>query len=129
MTGRLWHLALAREWAAAVDGSGARMSTLGRTLDEEGFTHCAHAHQVAGVAARFYADVSEPLVLLEIDPIALTSDVVEEVPPGGVDAFPHVYGPIDVGAVVTVHPLPRHGDGHLGLPAAVSGWGSSDPST
>ncbi len=129
MTARLWHLALAREWAAAVAGGGYRTSTLGRTMDEEGFTHCAHLHQVEGVARRFYAEVADPLVLLEIDPTRLASEVVEEVPPGAPEAFPHVYGPIDVAAVVAVHPLTRHGDGHLVLPAALSGSGSSAPST
>ena len=129
MTDRLWHLALAQEWAGAHLGDGYRTSTLGRTLAEEGYTHCAHGHQVAGVAARFYADVTESLVLLEIDPTELTSDVVEEVPPGGPEPFPHVYGPIDVAAVVAVHPLDRHGDGSFVLPAVLSGSGSSAPST
>lgn len=129
MTNRLWHLALEREWACAHLGDGYRTSTLGRTLAEEGYTHCAHAHQVAGVAARFYADVTEPLVLLEIDPTALTSDVVEEAPPDAPEPFPHVYGPIDLGAVVVAHPLVRQDDGRLVLPTALSGSGSSAPST
>lgn len=128
--GRLFHLALGREWDTALTGVGYRTSTLGRTVDEEGFTHCSHAHQVAGVAHRFYAGVTEPLVLLEIDPSLLTSQVVEEVPPGATEAFPHVYGPIDVTAVVAAHEVVRDVDGELVLPAAVTpGWGATDPST
>jgi uncharacterized protein (DUF952 family) len=72
---------------------------------------------VAGVAARFYAEVTEPLVLLEIDPGLLTSMVVEEAPPGGDEAFPHVYGPIDLTAVVTAHPVGRDDRGGLVLSA------------
>ena len=129
MTARLWHLALAREWSAAAAGGGYATSTLGRTLDEEGFTHCAHLHQVEGVARRFYAGVADPLVLLEIDPTRLASEVVEEVPPGAPEAFPHVYGPIDVAAVVAVHPLERGADGTLALPAGLSGSRWSGPSS
>jgi uncharacterized protein (DUF952 family) len=97
--------------------TSSRTSTLGRTVEEEGFTHCSYASQVAGVAARFYAEVTEPLVLLEIDPGLLTSEVVEEAPPGADEAFPHVYGPIDLPAVVAAHPVGRDDRGGLVLPA------------
>lgn len=128
--GRLFHLALGRDWDAALAGAGYRASTLGRSVDEEGFTHCAHAHQVAGVARRFYADITEALVLLEIDPSLLTSQVVEEVPSGATEAFPHVYGPIDVTAVVAAHEVVRGTDGELVLPAVVTGGSrGSGPST
>ena len=128
--GRLFHLALGRDWDAALAGAGYRTSTLGRTVDEEGFTHCSHARQVAGVAHRFYGGVSEALVLLEIDPALLTSQVVEEVPPGATEAFPHVYGPIDVTAVVAAHGVVRDPHGELVLPAVVTGGsGATGPST
>lgn len=128
--GRLFHLALGREWAAALAGTGYRTSTRGRTVDEEGFTHCCHATQVQGVGARYYADVDEPLLLLEIDPTLLTSPVVEEVPPGGDEPFPHVYGPIDVTAVVAAHDVGRADDGALVLPAVLNpDSGSTVPST
>lgn len=117
---RLFHLALAREWAAALSGAGYRTSTRGRTVEEEGFTHCCHSDQVAGVGARYYGDVEEPLLLLEIDPGLLSSTVVEEVPPGGERAFPHVYGALDVTAVVAAHEVGRTDDGTLVLPAVVS---------
>lgn len=128
--GRLFHLALGREWDAARAGAGYCTSTLGRTVEEEGFTHCSHVSQVAGVARRFYAGVGEALVLLEIDPSLLTSEVVEEVPPGGTEAFPHVYGPIDVTAVVATHAVARGASGELVLPAVVTDASPrSDPST
>lgn len=133
MTGhdRLYHVALAGEWAAAVDGTAPyRTSTAGRTLDEEGFTHCSAAGQVAGVLERFYAAVAEPLVLLEVDPSRLTSSVVDEPVADGSETFPHVYGPLDVAAVVAVHPVPRDGTGRPAVPAALSGGSAgSGPST
>ena len=126
---RLWHLALAGEWDGARRGAGYRTSTLGRSLEDEGFTHCAHAEQVDGVARRFYADVAEPLVLLEIDPSQLTSPVVEEAPPGGDEAFPHVYGPLDSTAVVAVHEVARDRDGRPLLPVSVPGSAATGPSS
>lgn len=132
-SGRLWHLAVASEWDEARAGRGYRTSTLGRTVDEVGYTHCSHAGQVEGVARRFYAEAGVPLVLLEIDPSLLRSPVVEEVPAGGAEAFPHVYGPIDLDAVVAVHELDRQGDGSFAFPSAltgrVTGSGGTGPSS
>ncbi|MDQ3385819.1 MAG: DUF952 domain-containing protein [Actinomycetota bacterium] len=126
---RLWHLALAGEWDEANGGAGYRTSTLARTLEDEGFTHCAYAGQVDGVARRFYADVPEPLVLLEIDPSLLTSPVVEEAPDGTGEAFPHVYGPLDLRAVVAAHELARGADGRLLLPVIFPGSAATGPSS
>jgi len=93
------HVALATDWAAAQRQGDYRVSTRGRTLEQEGFVHCSHGHQWERVRAAYYADVTEPMVLLTVETDLLTSPVVEE---GG---FPHVFGPIDVVAVVDVRSL------------------------
>jgi len=107
------HLALAADWAAAQEAGEYRVSTRGASLEEVGFIHASHAHQVAGVAERYYADVTEDLVLLVIDPDRLGVPVVEEVPEGGTEAFPHVRGPITTGAVVDVLPVERSPEGRF----------------
>jgi uncharacterized protein (DUF952 family) len=104
-TEHLFHLALRRDWEAAQGAGEYRVSTLGRTLAEEGFLHASYAHQWPGVRDAYYADVTEPLVLLEVDPARLDVPVVEEVPAGGDEAFPHVYGPLPVAAVIAVREL------------------------
>ena len=104
-TEHLFHLALRRDWEAAQDDGEYRVSTRGRTLAEEGFLHASFGHQWQGVRDAYYADVTEPLVLLEVDPARLDVPVVEEVPAGGDEAFPHVYGPLPVAAVVAVREL------------------------
>ena len=104
MAEHIFHLALRRDWEEARSLGEYRVSTLGRALAEEGFVHTSFAHQVDGVRAAFYADVAEPVVLLEIDPAMLGSPVVVEVPDEGAEAFPHVYGPIPVSCVVAVRP-------------------------
>ena len=106
-TERLFHLALRRDWEEARQSEAGmyRVSTRGRTLAEEGFLHASFEHQWQGVRDAYYADVTEPLVLLEVDPALLDVPVVEEVPAGGDEAFPHVYGPLPVAAVVAVREL------------------------
>ena len=107
-TEHLFHVALAADWEAARQAGDYRVSSLGRTLVEEGFLHASYAHQWPGVLAAYYADVAEPLVLLEIDPDRLAVPVVVEAPAGsqpGAEEFPHVYGPLPVDAVVAVTPL------------------------
>jgi glutathione S-transferase len=100
---RIFHLATLADWRAAQATGAYTTSTLGVTLEEEGFIHCSRADQWERVRAAFYADVTEPLVLLEIDTDLLGVPVVEEPPaPGVEETFPHVYGAVAPAAVVAV---------------------------
>ena len=101
----IFHIAKVRDWDAAQVTGDYRISTLGRTLDEEGFIHASRRDQVEGVRRSFYADVSEPLVLLEIDPARLDAELRLEVPVGASEAFPHIYGPLQPAAVVAAQVL------------------------
>lgn len=113
----IFHLALASEWAAAQRSGAYTTSTLGRSLAEEGFIHASRADQWTDVRERFYAEVTEPLVLLHIDTDLLDVPVVEEPPaPGVTETFPHIYGRLPVSAVVKAIPL----DGTTPPPAALS---------
>jgi uncharacterized protein (DUF952 family) len=105
------HLALAADWDAARQTGEYRVSTIGRSLDDVGFIHaCADHEQLRGVVERFYRDVTDPLVLLGIDPTGL--DVrMEEVPGDPPEAFPHIYGPLPVSAVTSVLPFTPPGPG------------------
>jgi uncharacterized protein (DUF952 family) len=100
VTDLMFHLALASDWEEAQAPGVYAVSTLGRTLDEEGFIHASRADQWAGVRERFYTEVSEPLVLLTIDRSRLLAEVRDEVVPGLDETFPHIYGPVNVDAVV-----------------------------
>ncbi len=106
----LYHVALASDWEAALAGGRYEVSTRGRSLAEEGFIHCSFAEQVEGTADRYYRDVDD-VVLLRIDPGRLSCAVVVEDLVGSGEALPHVYGPIDLDAVVEVRSWPRSGDG------------------
>jgi uncharacterized protein (DUF952 family) len=102
---RIYHVALLSEWEAAQRTGSYTTSTRGVSLEQEGFVHASREDQWQGVRDRFYADVEEPLVLLVVDTELLGSPVVEEVPEGASETFPHVYGPLEASAVVEVRPL------------------------
>ncbi|MFB9717342.1 DUF952 domain-containing protein [Planobispora longispora] len=113
------HLALTADWEAARAAGEYRVSTRGRTLEEEGFIHtCADRAQLDGVVRRYYRGVADPLTLLTVDPAGL--DVRFEAPAApsasaasggapdgqaGRETFPHVYGPIPVSAVISAVPF------------------------
>ena len=102
---RLFHIATSADWEAARGSGRYTTSTYGVTLAEEGFIHASRADQWQGVRERFYAEVTEPLVLLVIDPDLLDVPVVDESPAGTDETFPHLYGALDPAAVVQVLPL------------------------
>jgi uncharacterized protein (DUF952 family) len=104
---RIFHIATAADWTAAARAGEYRVSTLGRSLADEGFIHAAYREQVADVYDKFYAGVHEPLVLLHIEPARLTSPLRDE--RVGDRVFPHVHGPINRQAVVEVQPLDASG--------------------
>ncbi|MEU0129429.1 DUF952 domain-containing protein [Streptomyces sp. NPDC006289] len=115
MTEQLLHLTEEALWEAARRSGTYEMSTRGRTLREEGFIHCSLPRQLPAVADALYGPDPEGLVVLVIDGDRLGAPVrYESVSPGG-EEFPHIYGPIPVGAVLEVrpwaeHPVPEEGE-------------------
>jgi glutathione S-transferase len=106
----IYHVASAGDWREALEAGEYRVSTRGRTLEEEGFIHCSRASQVAWVANRFYRGAAG-LVLLAIDPARLRSELRYEAVPGCDEPFPHLHGPLNTDAVVRVTPFERGRDG------------------
>lgn len=70
---------------------------LGDTLESQGFIHCSKPGQVLQVANAFYGDQSE-LLLIWIDPHKLDSEFRWEAADS--DVFPHIYGPLNLSAVL-----------------------------
>jgi uncharacterized protein (DUF952 family) len=77
---------------------------------EVGFIHSSRAHQVATVANTFYRG-DHDLVLLTIDEDLVAAEIRYEEVPGAADPFPHIYGPLDVTAVVRAVPFAPGPDG------------------
>jgi uncharacterized protein (DUF952 family) len=88
-------------------------------LETEGFVHCSTVEQVEATANRIFRG-SGDLLLLVIDATRLTAPLKWE-RATDVDAeFPHVYGPLDVDAVVDTVALPEGAGGYVLPPAARS---------
>jgi uncharacterized protein (DUF952 family) len=107
----IYHIATAADWHRAQRDGEYTTSTIGRTLAEEGFIHASSATQVPDVANRFYRGVTEDLVVLVIDPARLRSPVRYDPVPGDAEPFPHIYGPLNVDAVLAARPFPPGPDG------------------
>lgn len=89
----IYHIISPQDWEAVRTSEFFSVPS----LSEEGFIHCCFEDQIDAVIARYYSD-REELVILEIDAGSLSSKLVCEPSTGG-ETYPHVYGPIDVGAV------------------------------
>lgn len=100
---QIFHIAEVAHWAEAQESGAYTWSTIGRTLDEEGFLHAARGDQWDDVRRRYYSRVTEPLVLLVIDTDRLTSPWQED--SVGDTTYPHIYGPLNPDAVVATVPL------------------------
>ncbi len=106
----LYHLATADRWDPDASEPYS-VSTLGRTLDDEGFIHLSLARQVERVAHAFYE--GQDVVLLTLDAHRLGARVLFEKAPDVDDEFPHLYAPIPREAIVRADPVPRDEDGFL----------------
>jgi len=114
----IFHIAEASGWAEAQANGLYRRSTLGRTVDEEGFIHCSYWSQVEPVANAYYAGKRD-LLLLVIDPARVAPEIRKEAV--GLELFPHIYGPLNLDAVTEVRPFVTREDGRLVAPDAPQG--------
>lgn len=107
---QIYHITSAEAWQNA---QAAGVYTA-ESLSVEGFIHCSRLHQVAGSANRYF-QAQKGLVVLKIDPGKLESRLVYEGSEGQ-DLFPHIYGPLNLDAVVRVYPLGQGVDGRFTFP-------------
>ncbi len=127
-TGVLYHIATAADWAQAQRDGEYRMSTRGRTLAAEGYIHASTASQVLPVANLVYQDEQRDLLLLVLDPARIGAEIRWERVPGSAAPFPHIYGPLPVGAVRRAVPFGRDESGQFRFPIVISNdLGAADP--
>jgi uncharacterized protein (DUF952 family) len=108
----LYHITTAGDWQQAKAHGAYTGSTRGRTLQEEGFIHASTAEQVDGVANAFYTGERD-LIVLVIDEQRVHPEVIYEVVIGSEKPFPHIYGPLNVDAVVGTVALTADPEGHF----------------
>jgi uncharacterized protein (DUF952 family) len=108
---RILHICPQPDWVYSLSAGGYRPPS----LQSEGFIHCSTDAQVLGVANSLYRDVGD-LVLLVINPRALTAPLVyEDCYELGQD-FPHIYGALNIEAVTIAVPFPQDVDGQFSFP-------------
>ena len=115
----IFHITLGTAWEDAQKRGDYRAES----LETEGFIHCSTISQVLPVAESFYKGQSG-LILLGIEPTLLSSTLKWEPPSGGTpppgvpegDSFPHIYGPINLDAVVKILDLEMNPDNTFILP-------------
>lgn len=103
----IFHITEPSLWQEAKATGSYVRSTRDATLDAVGFIHCSFRHQVETVANYLYDDWDADLLLLEVDPDKVPSEIRVENLDGGTEGFPHIYGPLPAPAVTTVHELVR----------------------
>jgi len=103
------HITTRAVWDAAQHGGEYRAES----LHNEGFIHCSTPQQVVRTADRFFRGQHD-LVLLLINPAKVQADLQYEA--ADHDLFPHIYGPLNLDAVIDVLPFPPKEDGTFALP-------------
>jgi uncharacterized protein (DUF952 family) len=111
----LFHIATRRAWEAARAEGVYRAPSLAT----EGFIHLSTDRQWLEVANLRFCGVLD-LVLLAIRTDRLRAEVRFEPVDG--DDYPHLYGPLEIEAVVEVLELPIADDGTIGVPRELAPW-------
>lgn len=98
-----------------------------KSLETDGFIHFSQRHQVLDVANAFYRGQTD-LVILVIEPSRLKAELRYEAPahpsasssaPGPENQFPHLYGPLNMDAVLEVVEFPSDENGLFTLPPSL----------
>ena len=99
--GTIFHLIDQAGWDVSQGGTEHRAESLA----SEGFIHCSEdAEQLLRVAERLYGG-REDLLALEVEVDRLGSPLKREPSRSG-EIYPHIYGPLNLDAVVKVWRLP-----------------------
>jgi uncharacterized protein (DUF952 family) len=81
----------------------------------DGFIHLSCGSQLAATLDKHFVGV-DGLILAAVD-LSRLVDTVRWEPARGGQLFPHIHGPLPIGAVVSIAPLERTADGAVLLPA------------
>jgi uncharacterized protein (DUF952 family) len=109
--GLVYHIFPRADWKAAQKAGIYRPAS----LESQGFIHFSRVEQVLPVAANFYSDMKD-LLLLTIAVEKLEGEVRNEDLLGEGQGFPHLYGTLNLDAVVAVSKFNGDEDGIFRLP-------------
>ena len=107
----IYHILPKADWQAAVENGVYRAASLG----SQGFIHFSRAEQVLQVAANFYRGQKD-LLLLTVAVERLKGEVRYEDLLGEGQLFPHLFGPLNLDAVVGVDQFEADAEGNFQMP-------------
>lgn len=119
----IFHILKKHEWQQAVERGYYEPPS----LQSEGFVHCSTREQTLATAERYFRGQPD-LVLLCLDPSRLAAEVRLEPPANPTnphaerarELFPHVYGPINLDAVLRAVDFPCDSNGSFHWPPGIS---------
>lgn len=91
----IYHITTQAEWEQSKQQGFYEAAS----LPIEGFIHCSEEHQVASVLQRYFAGKGA-LVKLTIDTDKLTARLQRDFSPTMNEHFPHIYGRLNLNAVI-----------------------------
>lgn len=97
---KIFHIVSPKDWEEGTQEGVFRTTT----LEKEGFIHCCKEDQIHFVQRNWFLS-QNMLLLISIDTDKLDNPPVFEKSEANEDAFPHIYGPINLDAVVDIQPL------------------------
>lgn len=101
------HICTRHSWGEAQTRGDYRAPS----METKGFIHCSQPDQVLTVANHLYQETPD-LVILWIDSQKVKNEIKYE--PGGdntLETFPHIYGPLNLDAVLAVYDFIPASDG------------------
>ena len=93
----IYHVVKQPDWEKAVEQGFYEAPSLAT----EGFIHASKKEQVEGVIERYYTNQTD-LLILHIDEGKLEAVHIFEMAPSVNEEFPHIYGRINLDAVVDI---------------------------
>lgn len=96
----IYHVTTKSQWEVALSKGFYEVES----LQTEGFIHMSKIDQVEGVLNRYYQNVPD-LVLLHVEETKVIAEIKFELSPSVNQEFPHIFGPINIAAVVKVETI------------------------
>ncbi len=107
----IYHITTREHWEKAIGANEYSHAS----LNDDGFIHASDKEDVL-ITAELYFKELEDLVLLAIDPEKVTSPIKYEVVPERNSLFPHIFGPINLEAIVAIPPFKKNISGKFEFP-------------
>lgn len=106
----IFHLVTKEDWESHTKNS----QYTPQSLEDQGFIHCSSGNNIEDTANRLFKD-KENVLLLVINTALVDHDIKYEKDPELEEEFPHIYGPLNTGAVIDKIDIAPEEDGSYSI--------------